>query len=82
LDQRDGAAVGLIGLESSLAEQVARDHTVHHLLRNYEVAARRHFIAQGHAQLERQETRNLGRRCACLPTGRLCSGTDGGKKAG
>jgi hypothetical protein len=30
-DQRDGAAVGFIGLESSLAEQMARDHAVHHL---------------------------------------------------
>ena len=31
LDQRDGAAVGFVGLEPSLAEQMARDHAVHHL---------------------------------------------------
>jgi hypothetical protein len=31
LDQRDGAAVGFFGLEPSLAEQMARDHAVHHL---------------------------------------------------
>ena len=31
LNQRDGAAVGNVGLEPSLAEQVARDHAVHHL---------------------------------------------------
>jgi hypothetical protein len=27
LDQRDRAAVGLVGLETGLPEQVARDHT-------------------------------------------------------
>ena len=31
LDQRDRAAVGLVGLEAPLPEQVARDHAVHHL---------------------------------------------------
>ena len=31
LYQRDGAAVGLVGLETGLTEQVARDHAVHHL---------------------------------------------------
>ena len=31
LDQRDRAAVGFVGLEPSLAEQVPRDHAVHHL---------------------------------------------------
>ena len=31
LNQRDRAAVGFLRLEPSLAEQVARDHTVHHL---------------------------------------------------
>ena len=31
LDQRDRAAVGLVGLETGLPEQVARDHAVHHL---------------------------------------------------
>ena len=31
LDQRDGAAVGFVGLESGLPQQVARDHAVHHL---------------------------------------------------
>ena len=31
LDQRDRAAVGLVGLETGLPEQSARDHAVHHL---------------------------------------------------
>ncbi len=31
LDQRDGAAVGFLGLEPSLAEQMARDHALHRL---------------------------------------------------
>ena len=31
LDQRDCAAVGLVCLETSLPEQVARDHAVHAL---------------------------------------------------
>ena len=31
LDQRDGSAVGFVRLEPSLAEQMARDHAVHHL---------------------------------------------------
>jgi hypothetical protein len=31
LDQRDRAAVGLVGLETGLPEQVARDHAVHDL---------------------------------------------------
>ena len=30
LDQRDGAAVGFVGLEPSLAEQVPRDQAVNH----------------------------------------------------
>ena len=31
LDQRDRAAVGLLGLESGLIEQEARDHAMRHL---------------------------------------------------
>jgi hypothetical protein len=31
LDQRDRTAVGLVGLQTGLSEQVARDHAVHHL---------------------------------------------------
>ena len=31
LDQRDGAAVGFVRLEPSLAEQVACDHAVNHV---------------------------------------------------
>ena len=31
LDQRDRAAVGFVGLEACLVEQVARDQAVHHL---------------------------------------------------
>ena len=31
LDQRDRAAVGLVGLQTGLPEQVARDHAVHRL---------------------------------------------------
>jgi len=31
LDERDGAAVGLVGPEAGLPQQVARDHAVHHL---------------------------------------------------
>jgi hypothetical protein len=31
LDQRDRAAVGFVRLEPSLAQQMARDHSVHHL---------------------------------------------------
>ena len=31
LNQRDRAAVGLVCFETNLTEQVARDHTVHHL---------------------------------------------------
>ena len=31
LDQRDRAAVGRVGFETRLPEQVARDHAVHHL---------------------------------------------------
>jgi len=31
LDQRDRAAVGLLGFEPGLIEQVAHDHAVHHM---------------------------------------------------
>jgi hypothetical protein len=31
LDQRDRAAIGFIGLEAGLLEQVGRDHAVHNL---------------------------------------------------
>ena len=51
LDQRDRAAVSLKGLEAGLIQQVAHDHTVHHLQH------RRHLhrlCGQQQAQRDRQ----------------------------
>jgi hypothetical protein len=51
LDQRDGAAVGRVGLETGLPQQVARDHAVHDLQRG------RHQLGlccQQQAQRDRQ----------------------------
>jgi hypothetical protein len=41
LDQRDRAAVGLVGLQPGLIEQEARDGAVHHLQHGDESGARR-----------------------------------------
>jgi hypothetical protein len=59
LDQRDGAAVGFVGLEPSLAEQMARDHAVHHLQHG------RHQLGlcgQQQAQRDRQRQHPLAHR--------------------
>ena len=59
LDQRDGAAVGLVCLEASLPEQVARDHAVHDLQH------RRHQLGlrgQQQAQRDRQRQHPLAHR--------------------
>ena len=59
LDQRDGAAVGFLGLEPSLAEQMARDHPVHHLQhRSHQLG----LCGQQQAQRDRQRQHPLAHR--------------------
>ena len=59
LDQRDGAAVALVGLELGSVQQMARDHALHHLQRRRDQLGLR---GQQHAQRDRQRQHPLPHR--------------------
>jgi hypothetical protein len=59
LDQRDGAALTFIGLEPGAIQQVARDHTLHHLQHRRDELG---LCGQQHAQRDRQRQHPLPHR--------------------